>query len=171
MRISNTILGLVVLTMMAGAAQAQKVEKDYDHNRNFSDYKTFMWVKPPHLANPFMNSRLQEDVNNELTAKGWTLASDGADVGIVANGATQQQHTLTTFYDGFGGWRWRGFGTATTTVDTYTVGTLVIDLFDAKTKELIWRGTASETLSDKPDKNADKLNKSVEKLFKDFPPK
>jgi len=50
------------------------------------------------------------------------------------------------------------------------VGTLVIDLFDTKTKQLIWRGTASDTLSNNSNKNIENLNKGVEKLFKKFPP-
>jgi len=47
----------------------------------------------------------------------------------------------------------------------------VVDLFDSHTKQLIWRGVATETLSEKPDKDTKKLNKAVEKLFKDFPPR
>jgi hypothetical protein len=46
----------------------------------------------------------------------------------------------------------------------------VIDIFDAKTKEPLWRGTATRTLSDEPQKNTENLNKAVVKLFKDFPP-
>jgi len=61
-------------------------------------------------------------------------------------------------------------GDATTTVDTYEVGTLVVDIFDARTKEAIWRGTSSKTLSGDPQKNAENLNKAVVKMLKDFPP-
>ena len=64
-----------------------------------------------------------------------------------------------------------GLGEATTTTDTYRVGTLVVDLFDTKSKKMIWRGSASDTLSDKSSKNIKNLNKGVEKMFKDFPPK
>src|SRR5205823_3128973 len=68
-------------------------------------------------------------------------------------------------------WRWGGgFGDATTTVDNYKVGTLVVDLFDANSKNLIWRGSASDTLSDKSDKNIKELDKGVQKMFAHFPP-
>ena len=46
-----------------------------------------------------------------------------------------------------------------------------MDLFDTGTKQVIWRGTATDTVPDKPEKTAEKLNKAVEKMFKDFPPK
>jgi hypothetical protein len=35
---------------------------------------------------------------------------------------------------------------------------------------LIWRGSSSETLSEKPEKNEKKLEKAVEDMFKKFPP-
>ena len=55
-------------------------------------------------------------------------------------------------------------------MDEYTVGTLVVDIFNAKSKQLVYRGTATDELSDKPEKNAKKLAKASDKLFKDFPP-
>ena len=63
-----------------------------------------------------------------------------------------------------------GWGQAITTPQVYTIGTLV-DLFATSTKQLIWRGVSTETLSEKPEKDTQKLNKAVEKMFKDFPPK
>jgi hypothetical protein len=113
---------------------------------------------------------------------GKTSAQDsGGDVSIVAMGITRDQQTLNTFYEGFGGgWGWRGFGDdgcgydgfgqATTTAETYKVGTVVVDLFETKTKRLIWRGSSSDTLSDKSDKNIKNLDKGVDKMFKHFPP-
>ena len=86
----------------------------------------------------------------------------------------RNHQTLNTYYDDFGGgWRWRGFGgfgESTTTSETYTVGTLVVDLFDAKTKTLVWRGVSSGMLSDKSDKNIKNLNRGVQKMFQHFPP-
>ena len=106
-----------------------------------------------------------------MTAKGWTQVDSGGDISVVAMEIMRDQQTLNTFYDGFGGgWRWGGFGDATTTVDNYKVGTLVLDMFDTQTKKLVWRGSASDTLSDKTDKNIKNLDKGVEKMLRDFPP-
>jgi hypothetical protein len=122
-----------------------------------------------------MNQRLISAVDHWLTAKGWTKADAAqADVAVMPLLSTQQGQTLNTFYDGFGGgWRYRGWGTttATTTVNTYTQGTLVIDLFENSSKKLMWRGTATDTISDDPKKNAEKIQKATEKMFKkNFPP-
>jgi hypothetical protein len=126
--------------------------------------------------NPLDADRIKSAVNASLGAKGWTMVDSGGDISIVAMEITKNQQTLNTFYDGFGGgWGWRrfgggGFGEATTTTETYKVGTLVVDLFDTKTKELVWRGNASDTLSNNSNKNIKNLDKDVEKMFKQFPP-
>ena len=51
------------------------------------------------------------------------------------------------------------------------VGALVVDIFDTPTKNLIWRGVASDVLSSKPDKNEKKLEKAVHDVFEHFPPR
>jgi hypothetical protein len=169
LRISSIVLSALLLAT-GSSVTAQKVTTDYDKNADFSHYKTYMWAREPNLKNPLMRDRVRDDINAELNAKGWQMVSDNGDVAIVANGATQEQQTLQTFYDGFPGWRWYWGPTATTTVERYTVGTLVVDLFDAHTKQAIFRGTASGTLSDEPERNEEKLKKAVEKIFKKFPP-
>ncbi|MGH2479552.1 MAG: DUF4136 domain-containing protein, partial [Ktedonobacteraceae bacterium] len=58
---------------------------------------------------------------------------------------------------------------ATTYVENYKVGTLVVDMFDTNTKKLIWRGSASDTLSGKPEKDEKRLEKAVSKMFEHFP--
>ena len=164
-------VGIVLLS--ATTSFAQQVKTDYDRSATFSQYKTYSWEKIQ-TQDPLWVDRIKEAVNASLAAKGLTPVESGGDMAIVAMETTQNQRTLNTFYDGFGGgWRWRGaggFGTATTTVDNYKVGTLVVDLFDAHTKTLIWRGSASDTLSDKSDKNIKNLDKGVQKMFDHFPP-
>jgi Domain of unknown function (DUF4136) len=56
------------------------------------------------------------------------------------------------------------------TVQTYTEGTLVVDLYDATTRKMVWRGVAQATVSDKPEKNALKIDKSLAKMFARYPP-
>src|SRR5258708_22870737 len=117
---------------------------------------------------------IKEGGNGVLTGKGWTQVNSGGEVCVMAIEITQNQQTLNTFYNGFGGGRrwggFGGFGDATTTTETYKVGTLVVDMFDAKAKNLIWRGSSSDTLSNNPDKNTKNLDKEVKKMFAHFPP-
>ena len=166
-----TVLFLVAL----GTALAQQVKTDFDHQANFAQYKTYSWQEVK-SADPLWDSRIKSAVDAQLAAKGWTRVDSGGDVAIVAIKTTQTQRTLQTFYDGFGGgWGWRrfgagGFGESETTEQDYKEGTLVVDMYDAKTKQLVWRGSAEDTLSNEAEKNEKNLDKGVAKMFRKFPP-
>src|ERR1700691_6705846 len=159
-----------VLFAFLTLALAQDVHTDYDHHANFERYHTYSWEKV-HTSDPLWESRIKDAVDRDLQAKGWQKVDSGSDVALMAVGSSKNQQEYTTFYNGLGGWRWGGFGETTTTVENYKVGTLVLDMYDAKRKQLIWRGAASDSLSDKPAKNEKNLEKAVDKMLKDFPPK
>src|SRR6201998_372068 len=165
------LIGLVLF--LANASFAQRVKTDYDRATNFSQFKTYSWEKIQ-TADPLWVDRIKAAVNATLAAKGWTQVESGGDISIIAMEINRHHQILNTYYDDFGGgWRWRvfgGFGESTTTSDTYTVGTLVLDLFDTKTKNLVWRGVSRGMLSDKSDKNIKNLNRGVQKMFQYFPP-
>ena len=173
--VTRTLVSTAFFFIMLGAAFAQHVKTDFDHQANFSQYKTYSWqeIKP---ANSLWDARIKNAVDAQLAAKGWSKVESGGDVAIVAIKTTQTERSLQTFYDGMGGgWGWRrfgggGFGEATTTEQDYKEGTLVVDMYDAKSKQLIWRGSAEDTLSSKADKNEKNLDKGVAKMFKKFPP-
>jgi hypothetical protein len=174
MKMQRTILASAGIALLfASAAFAQQVKTDYDRSADFSQYKTYSWEKVE-TQDQLWVGRIKDAVNSALTAKGWTQVESGGNVAIIAMETTQTRQTLNTFYDGFGGgWRWRGFGgfgESTTTADNYKVGTLVVDLFDVNSKTLIWRGSSSDTLSNKSDKNIKNLDKGVQKMFEHFPP-
>jgi hypothetical protein len=176
MNVQRSIFASVGIALLfATALCAQQVKTDYDRSADFSQYKTYSWEKVQ-TQDPLWVGRIKDAVNADLTAKGWTQVASGGQVAIVAMEMTKNQQTLNTFYDGFGGGLgWRrfgggGFGDATTTTENYKVGTLVVDLFDTNSKNLIWRGSASDTLSNKSEKNIKNLDKGVEKLFDHFPP-
>jgi hypothetical protein len=172
-KVAVSLMGLMFL--FAGVALGAQVKTDYDRNANFAQYKTYSWEHVK-TKDPLDVDRVKNAVNASLGAKGWTQVESGGDISIVAMEITNTQQTLNTLYDGLGGgWGWRrfgggGFGEATTTTETYKVGTVVVDLFDAKTKQLVWRGSSSDTLSNNSDKNIKNLDKGVDKMFKKFPP-
>ena len=163
----------------AGGAWAQDVKVDYDKAANFGAIKTFSLKLANSWGNQLSEKRVTDEITQSLTEKGWTVAPEGqADAQVVLHGATQTKRSLNTFYSGMGmgGYGYRGWGgmggtgTATTTESEYTVGTLVVDIFDKTGETLLWRGVAQDELSDKTDKNIKKLGKATDKLFKDFPP-
>jgi len=169
-------LFLLGIALFSGAASLNaQVKTDYDHSANFSSYKTYSWLKVQ-SGDSLWDNRIQQDVDSQLAAKGWTKVDSNADASVSAFRSTQNHTTLETFYDGFGGgWRFRGFGggegISTTTTDVTKVGNIDVDIFDTHTKNLIWRGTDSADLSSNADKNIQKLAKDIDNMFKKFPPK
>jgi len=169
---------VVMAALIGSAAYAQDVKVDFDKAFDFSTVKTFTVKIGTSWNNPLSEARFVKEFEQTLTEKGWKKDDANPDAVVVLHGATQMKKSLNTFYSGmggYGGYGWRGMGgagmgTATTTESEYLVGTLVTDIFDAKTKKLIFRGTASDEVSDKPEKNIKKMEKVTDKMFKNFPP-
>jgi hypothetical protein len=233
-----TIYGAFLMAL-SGSAFGQKIQTDFDHQADFSQYKTYTW-QTIKADNSLWDARIKNAINAQLGSKGWTQVDNSvvntppaakgstqADNGpkfpfpppppaakgstqagngpefpfpppppsvaaqpeptsscptsapcvvIVAIQTTETQRSLQGFYSGFGGgFGWQGFGgfqdgSINITEQDYKEGTLVIDMYDGKTKQLLWRGSAEGTLSEKAAKDENKLNKAVAKMLKDFPP-
>jgi len=95
------------------------------------------------------------------------IARREGDAIVVAHAATRTRRTYDTFYNGWG-WRWR-WGPPDVIVNEFQVGTIVVDMFDARTKTAVWHGYASHALSDKPEKNDMRADQAVAKIFERFP--
>ncbi len=165
-------LAAVFIFVGTGSASAQKVNVDSDDSVDFSKYNTFKIQLHPKYTpqNPLMAQRAIKGVGYHLTLKGLSEVQESPDVQVVLYAILGEEKQVNVTGYGYGaGWRFGG-GSATASTTTYTVGTLVVDMYDARTKELAFRGTAQDTLSDKPEKNEKKLNKALEKLFDKYPP-
>lgn len=172
-------LVLLLTCLISATAYAQKVSVDYDKQANFSSYKTYSWSEGTPAKNPLGHQRIIAGIEAQLAAKGWTKVESDSDVVVIYSAATTTKTQINTFDTGgpWGGYRWgwggyRGYGggSSTTTVQEILIGQLVVDMADVKNKNFIWRGTASDTLSDQPEKNQKKLDKALAKMFKKFPP-
>ena len=164
------VLGLLVST----AAVAQKINVDWDRQANFSQYHTYMWQTSPHPAKGFWDQRITDAVDKQLQAKGLTKVDSNPDVWVVySNSIHDQKEVVGTGYNMGPYWGWGTWGgPTTTTYNTWVtkVGTLVVEISDPKQKDLLWRGSATDTISDNSDKNIKTLDKAVAKLFKGYPP-
>lgn len=170
MKMQKIIAIPLLVVALATAVFADHVTVDYDHTMNFNQVKTYSW-STVHTANSIWDQRVKDSIDKQLAAKGWTQVPSGGDVTLVAVEKTSVHQQYDTFYNGFGGWRWGGMEEATTTVDKYKVGTLILSMFDGSSRQLIWRGASSSYLSGSPQKNTKNLYKDVAKMFKNFPPK
>jgi len=163
---------------------AQTIRVNWSHNAPFSSYKTVAWVPSPHDNHPFYRQYVGEYVRAALTKKGMKVVSMAQSPDLIAtyHFLTQESVESNTTYEGmgggggWGGWGMGmgmgGMGMANTTQDPITIGILTVDLIDAKTKHLVWRGQATQDNVLKPGKNEEKeVAKSVYKMLDHFPPK
>jgi hypothetical protein len=169
MRASGILLPALICSAVAFAA----VHTDYDHKADFGRFRTYSWIGV-RAGNSLWQDRIAAAVDSQLAAKGWTRVASGGEASVAALGKVDERDTLQTFYNGLPGWGWNGWGasgTAATNTAPEAVGNLTVDVFDSGTKKLLWRGTATETLSAKPEKNDKKLERAVAEMFDHFPPK
>jgi Domain of unknown function (DUF4136) len=167
------LMAILAIVFISITASAQKVVTDYDHSANFTQYHKYSWGHV-HSSDPLFEQRIRDAVDHDLQAKGWQQVPEGGDVTLTAVLIKRLQAEYNTFYSGLGGgWRWHGWGAgmATTTIDRVPVGTLLVDMYDTNSKQLIWRGEAHDQMSDKPEKDTKKLEKAVDKMFEKFPPR
>ena len=179
----NTLFGkpfrfLALATLvLGGSAWADSVKSDYDHNAHFSQLHTYSWGQVK-TADPLYADRVKQKVDQELQAKGWQVTPSGGEATVFATGEIHHQQELQTTYDsfgpGWGGWGWGadgGFGESTTTPINQPVARLVIDIFNSNQKNVLWRGIIQRDPGNNAEKNTKSLDKDLDKLFKDFPPK
>jgi hypothetical protein len=162
------------LTLVGTTLAAQDVKTNSMPGVDFSKFHTYKWVDISGGAHPnqIVDQEIKQSVDSQLAAKGLTKVSDDkADLYVGYQVAVDQEKQWNAYGMG-GGWRMGG-GMGTATQSTINVGSLVLDMYDPSTKQLVWSGTATKTLdpSSKQEKNEEHLNKAMAKLLKNFPPK
>ena len=171
------IISALVL-VAALTVNAQKVKVGSDPAADFSKFRTYSWDEGM-LANPIVREHIVMAVDKELAAKGIQKVEADPDLIVTTLTATETDLTMTN----------PSWAPALNSIATgipsssqtwpVTKGTLVIDISDARTKNGVWRGTATHTLENGPTgdrardaKTVEKpISKAVEKMFKKFPPK
>ncbi len=162
------VLCAMLACMVSAVALGQQVSVNYNRSQSFSQYHTYTWASDN--ANKIQNSILAQqaksDIDSAMQSKGLQLVqeSQNPDVILTASGGMKQQTSYSAMgMRGFGG------GMGTITPQENVVGTMIVDLYDAKTKSLIWRGIAQNTLSNNGNKNSQMVSKAVQKMFKQWP--
>ncbi len=168
-------IGLAVVAialLICGVAIAQDVKYNSMPGTDFSKFHTYKWISIEGGAHPnqIMDAEIKQAVDAQLATKGLTKTADEkADMYVGYQIAVDQEKQWNAY--GMGG-RWGG-GMASATQSTLNIGTLVLDMYEPATKNLVWTGTATKTIdpSSNQEKNQKNLNKAMAKLLKNYPPK
>ncbi len=171
----TTFVTTACLALVGTLAFAQSVTYDFDKTANFSQFRTYAWVRGMNLDDELNHQRIVRAIEGQLAAKGFAKADRQAnpDVLVAYHASFDTTLQITGFSSGWGGYRFAGSRSGSARADEILVGTLVVDIVNAKTEAIVWRGTASRDIDVKanPEKREKGINKAAEKLFKNYPPK
>jgi hypothetical protein len=167
---ADFLVAAVAVLVLGGCASSMKVSTDYDRAANFAPLKTYSWRLEQQLPNPLNAQRLVDAVDANLKAKGFTKVDSGGDVTVTYHAAADKSVDVQSFQSGGAYSCWGGCMTSTT-VTPVTLGTLIVDIVETKSNKMLWRGSASDTVSGDPKENEAKIQEGVHKMFEKFPPK
>ena len=167
---------------MPALVTAQKTSYDYDKTADFATFRTYALKDGTKVGQPLIDDRIMAAIETQLAEKKLTKVEANPDVFVVYHMAFDTQKDISTYSSGYGGgygpygWGWGGGwagGTTSTQVRDIVIGTLVIDIADAKRSQLAWRGMGVREVQTQanPEKRDKSINEAVKKIFKNYPPK
>ncbi len=181
------IVAVVALSLVVGSCSSTRYFVDSDTRNDFSGYSTYAWfqlasppdeAKPPTEANTILTRRIRWAIDGALVGKGLKSAEVG-DADFLVTYSLVLQSKMVMYSTGWsmpmGGWGWGGWGWGAgwsggrSSMETYTEGTIVVDVLDTKTRTLVWRGIAENAFT-KPNPDDEKVAKIIGKVMSGFPP-
>jgi hypothetical protein len=162
------MLCALLVSIASTMVVAQQVSVNYNHSQDFTQFHTYAWENnnPNQISNSILAQAALSDIDTALQGKGLSKVdlSASPDLILLLSGGLQQQTSYSA-------WGMRGFGGGMggITPQQNVVGTMVVDLYDAKNKQLVWRGLGQNTLSSNGNKNQQTVDNAVKKMFKQYP--
>lgn len=159
-----------------------KVTTDYDKSADFGKYKTYVFLgwqgDSEKILNDFDKDRLRKAFAEEFEKRNLELVKENGDIAVTLFVVVDQESSITGYTNYYGnagygygrGWGWGGgHSTTTYTESDYLKGTLVVDVFDGQSKELVWQGVGTKTIEENPQKRDKNIPKGAEAIMKSFP--
>jgi hypothetical protein len=182
----NTIGGmgvpLLILALLFPGCSSIDVNHDFDPDANFYQYTTYGWLEQPTtssgsareatMQNQLLDKRIKNAVNAQMTIKGFTQTASNPELLLKYHTGVQDRIDVTdwgyTYHGRYWGWQDRDIS-----VYNYTEGTLILDFIDSKTKELVWRASATATVDPNatPEQRDKLVNEAAAKMIEKYPPK
>lgn len=161
-----TLIGTAGL-LLGTNAWAQDISYDYDKSANFAALKTYAWVNGTPVNDDFNHQRIMSAIDSQLAAKGVRKAASVTEADLLVTYQAVITRDIAVNGNRLGVNRW-----ASARVQEVPVGSLIVDLRQAKGGAVVWRGVATRDLDVKatPEQREKNINKAVAKLFQHYPP-
>jgi hypothetical protein len=171
---ATTFFTTISLMLLGTMTLAQSVTYDFDALADFSKFRTYTWVRGNPVPDELNHRRIVQAIEAQLSLKGLSKAdaNGNPDVLVAYHASFDTDLQISAIATGWGPYRWGG-GNGVARAQEVLVGTLAVDIVDARTKNIVWRAMASSDLDvdAKPEKRAKNIQKTSEKMFKNYPPK
>ena len=178
----NFFLGISLLILLVAVAgcSSLSVNYDFDQNVDWSKFQTYGWMETPQRPSdpssplqdtPLLMQRIHNSVDYEMEQRGINM-SDNPELLVVYHLGTQEKIQVTDWGYRYSDYYW-GYGGRQIDVYQFTEGSLVIDLIDAETKNLVWRATGTGVVEQEqksPDEMQSRADKVINKIMESFPP-
>ncbi len=177
------LAAVAVAALAAAGCSTIAVNQDFDTAANFAAYKTYAWIaqqapmpgdaKTALQSNTLIDKRVKTNVDAELAAKGMVLTADNPDAFLVYHLGIDQKIDVQDWGYSYPRYPYGGWYGGQVDVYQYNEGTLIVDIVDAKTNQLVWRGTATKTIDESasPEQREANLKEVVSRIFEKYPPK
>lgn len=183
----------IVIAMISGlllnSCSGIKILSDKDEAVDFTKFKTYQYYGWAEESNKMLNEldqrRIEKAFSDEFAKRNLKYVEENGDIMVTLYIVTEQKSQTTantTGMGGMGGYGYGGYygygpaygwggGMSTTTYSTtdYTVGTLVVDVYDETDKKLVWEGVAKGTIKDNPKGRDSRITAVVEGIMKRYP--
>lgn len=168
-----TVAAAVTLAVVATGRSSVSVTTDDVPGTDFSVYTSFDFLPQQSLRSAFLRERAGSAIAREVTLKNLGRVHGGADLLVAVHGRFDTRTEIDTATFGYP-WRWGCWGAAGvhTTVRQVPIGTLVADLVDGPSRELVWQGRASAVMSrgGSPESRHERIDEAMVEVFARFPP-
>lgn len=165
----------ILLLLLGGCSQGILVHTDYDRDINLKPYTTYSWIESntsenqnPLYYNELNDKRIKSTVNIEMTKKGYTMTSTQPDLILHYHLVVESKSELRTDPYGYYGPYW-----LRPSVNTfqYNEGTIIIDIIEAKSNALAWRGWATSIIDTDRNLKEELIKEALHEIFKAYPHK
>ena len=167
------MLGIAIVgaALTGTAAFAQNVNVDIKSPAELTGYRSYS-IDKLHATDSLIEPRMLAAIDRQLQLKGWHEVPKGGDVevtAVLAGNDDPQQYS--TFYGSLNNVQWNvAAGSALpASVEQAPTGTLILDMYDSHTGQLIWRSTATDFLTNNSDRNQIKVDAAINKMFDSLP--
>lgn len=150
---------------LCGAAGAADIKVDYDWHADFTRYTTWRWRKGTPAPDPVADKQLREAIESRLAARGLTRVESGGDLDVVYHVTDESKIGVENL-----GYKQPFFEGRATRIRYLRMGTLVLDMIDASSGKVVWRGEAHDATTKDASDIERMIDEAVAQLLEDFPP-